>query len=29
MGFDHRDPEEERVMFSMQDEYLKGWRIQI
>lgn len=29
LGFDHRDPDEERVMFSMQDEYLKGWRIQI
>lgn len=29
LGFDHREPEEERVMFSMQDEYLKGWRIQI
>ncbi|MBM3722356.1 MAG: rRNA maturation RNase YbeY [Actinobacteria bacterium] len=29
LGFDHRESEEERVMFSMQDEYLKGWRIQI
>ena len=28
LGFDHRESEEERVMFSMQDEYLKGWRIQ-
>jgi probable rRNA maturation factor len=29
LGFDHRESEEERVMFAMQDEYLKGWRIQI
>jgi probable rRNA maturation factor len=28
LGFDHRESEEERVMFSMQDEYLKGWREQ-
>lgn len=26
VGFDHREPEEERVMFGMQEEYLKGWR---
>lgn len=29
LGFDHREAEEERVMFAKQDEYLKGWRIQI
>ena len=28
LGFDHRESEEKRIMFSMQDEYLKGWRIQ-
>ena len=28
LGYDHRESEEQRVMFSMQDEYLKGWRIQ-
>jgi probable rRNA maturation factor len=29
LGFDHRESEEERIMFAMQNEYLKGWRIQI
>lgn len=28
LGFDHRESEEKRIMFEMQDEYLKGWRIQ-
>ena len=28
VGFDHREPEEEKLMFAMQEEYLKGWRIQ-
>jgi probable rRNA maturation factor len=28
LGYDHRESEEQKVMFSMQDEYLKGWRIQ-
>lgn len=28
LGYDHRESEEQLVMFSMQDEYLKGWRIQ-
>lgn len=28
LGFDHRESEEKRIMFAMQDEYLKGWRIQ-
>lgn len=29
LGFDHRESEEERIMFAIQNEYLKGWRIQI
>ncbi|MEY3008844.1 MAG: rRNA maturation RNase YbeY [Candidatus Nanopelagicaceae bacterium] len=28
LGYDHRESEEQRIMFSIQDEYLKGWRIQ-
>jgi probable rRNA maturation factor len=28
LGYDHRESEEKRVMFSMQDDCLKGWRIQ-
>lgn len=28
LGFDHRESEEKQVMFALQDEYLKGWRIQ-
>lgn len=28
LGYDHREIEEQRIMFSIQDEYLKGWRIQ-
>lgn len=28
LGFDHRESEEKRIMFSLQEEYLKGWRIQ-
>lgn len=27
LGYDHRESEEKRVMFDLQDEYLKGWRI--
>jgi probable rRNA maturation factor len=28
LGYDHRESEEKEVMFSLQDDYLKGWRIQ-
>ena len=28
LGYDHRENEEKEVMFSLQDDYLKGWRIQ-
>lgn len=27
LGYDHRESEEKRIMFDLQDEYLKGWRI--
>ncbi|MBU6352735.1 MAG: rRNA maturation RNase YbeY [Actinomycetales bacterium] len=26
LGFDHREPEEKKVMFGMQEEYLAQWR---
>jgi probable rRNA maturation factor len=26
LGFDHREPDEKKVMFDKQDEFLKGWR---
>jgi probable rRNA maturation factor len=28
LGYDHRESEEKEIMFALQDEYLKGWRIQ-
>ena len=28
LGYDHRESEEKKVMFSLQDDYLKSWRIQ-
>lgn len=26
LGFDHREPEEKKIMFDLQDKYLKEWR---